>query len=84
MKNNFKSPQVVKFLQTLNKKEIAMIKSMKKHDVEEMMALPPKKLIWELQRNFLQYYHTEFDTGDGKYAEAAARRSDELCQKWKI
>ena len=48
------------------------------------MALPPKKLIWELQRNFLQYYHTEFDTGDGKYAEAAARRYDELCQKWKI
>lgn len=55
MKNSFKDPQVVQFLKTLNKKEIGMIKSIEESSIRNMMAMPPKKLIFELQRNFLQY-----------------------------
>ena len=84
MKNSFKDPQVVQFLKTLNKKEIGMIKSIEASSIRNMMAMPPKKLIFELQRNFLQYYHMEFDSGEGKTAEAAAKRYDELCRKWNI
>ena len=73
MKNSFKDPQVVQFLKTLNKKEIGMIKSIEESSIRNMMAMPPKKLIFELQRNFLQYYHMEFDSGEGKTAEAAAK-----------
>lgn len=84
MKNSFKDPQMVQFLKTLNKKEIGMIKSIEESSIRNMMAMPPKKLIFELQRNFLQYYHMEFDSGEGRTAEAAAKRYDELCRKWNI
>lgn len=84
MKNSFKDPQVVQFLKDLNKKEIGMIKSIEKSTLRNMMAMPPEKLIFELQRNFLQYYHVEFDSGVGRAAEAAAKRYDELCRKWNI
>lgn len=84
MKNSFKDPQMVQFLKTLNKKEIGMIKSIEESSIRNMMAMPPKKLIFELQRNFLQYYNMEFDSGEGRTAEAAAKRYDELCRKWNI
>lgn len=84
MKNSFKDPQVVQFLKSLNKKEICMIKSIEESSMRNMMAMPPKKLIFELKRNFLQYYHMEFDSGEGRTAETAAKRYDELCRKWNI
>lgn len=83
MKNSFKDPQVVQFLKDLNKKEIGMIKkSIEKSTLRNVMAMPPEKLIFELQRNFLQYYHVEFDSGKGRTAEVAAKRYDELYRKW--
>ena len=45
MKNNFKDPQVVQFLKSLNKKEIGMIKSIEKSSLRNMMAMPPEKLV---------------------------------------